>query len=92
MSRLVLAALLLPLALPAAAQQQQGSATWQRGPTWQPVPGSPPAATGLTPLPQANNLAPELSSNYQRMQQQRRLNERIESGSALILQGVIPRQ
>jgi hypothetical protein len=56
------------------------------------VPGSPPAATGLTPLPQANNLAPELSSNYQRMQQQRRLNERIESGSALILQGVIPRQ
>jgi hypothetical protein len=93
MSRSWLAVLFLLAALPAAAQQQQGGATWQQGGanTWQQVPGSQRQPPGLTPLPQANGLAPELSDNYQRMLQQRRLNERMESGSALILQGAIPR-
>jgi hypothetical protein len=77
-----------------AGWQQGGGNTWQQGggSSWQQIPGSqqrPP--TGIMPLPNANNLAPELSDNHQRMVQQRRLNERVESGSALILQGVIPR-
>jgi len=103
MSSLTRLAFLLPaLALatmPAAAQQRpaaptppSGGAGWQQGNNvWQPIPGSPQTPAGVTPLPQGNNLAPELNGNYQRMLQQRRLNERVEAGSALILQGVIPR-
>jgi hypothetical protein len=92
MSRPWLLALCLLAAAPAAAQQQ-GGASWQQGGsnTWQQIPGSQRQPPGLTPMPQANSLAPELSDNYQRMLQQRRLNDRMESGSALILQGVIPR-
>jgi len=102
MSPLLRLAVLLPIlamsAVPALSQQMPPQPSiaapgWQQGNnTWQPIPGSRPQANpGVAPLTQGNTLAPDLSNNYQRMLQQRRLNERVESGSALILQGVIPR-
>lgn len=84
----------LALAVPAAAQTPgttMGSGGWQRdGASWQQAPAAPQAGQGVVPQPGAN-LAPDLSDNYNRMLQQRRLNERVESGSALILNGLTPR-
>lgn len=96
MTRIPLLAALILAALPAAAQTQgygttAPQPTWQQGGagTWQPVPGSPRPVQGGAPS--ANNLAPDLSDNYQRLRRQRQLNDRVESGSSLIMQGVIPR-
>lgn len=84
-----------------AAGPAPAQTTWQQGGagTWQPVPGSPrpvqsgaapSAGLGVVPL-NGNNLSPDLANNYQRLRQRRQLNERVESGSALIMQGTIPR-
>jgi hypothetical protein len=64
------------LAVPALAQPMVGTHR-QSGP----VP--PQGSIGAT-----NNAAPELSQNYNRLNQRRRLGERVEAGSALILNGV----
>ena len=68
------------LAIPAAAQPMVGTHR-QTGPT------PPQGSIGAT-----NNAAPGLAQNYNRLNQQRRLQERVEAGSALILNGVRPRK